>query len=250
MIPKEKYTSLLFPAYNTFMEKDSPFSKAHALTYDDQWKKLAPMSEGLHFLTRIILKDLPQDAHILCVGAGTGSELMSLAQTFPQWKFTAVEPSEDMLDVCRSKIERAGYADRCHLHHGYLDTLPENEKFDASTAILVSQFLTQKDKRKDFFQEISRRLRFGGYLISADLTSPDTSSIYNNLVEVWTKALIFAGIPEEKAKVATSSWGSQVAVLKSEEIESIIASSGFEYPTHFYQSLFIHAWYAKADRGF
>lgn len=38
--------------------------------------------------------------------------------------FTAVEPSAQMLAVCRTRAETGGFADRCTFHNGYLDTLP------------------------------------------------------------------------------------------------------------------------------
>ena len=85
-------------------KNNNPFNKSHAASYDDQWRKLSPMMEGMHFLVRILLKDLPENANILCVGAGTGAEIMALAHTFPKWKFTAVEPAGAMLDECRNKI--------------------------------------------------------------------------------------------------------------------------------------------------
>lgn len=227
------------------MEKEIRFGKEHASHYDKQWEKLAPLTSGLHFVMQILFDDLPGDAHILCVGAGTGAELMFLAQAFPSWKFTAVDPALEMLSVLKSKVESAQFSERIYLHHGYLETLPEKNKFDAATSILVSQFMPQKEKREQFFKEIGKRLRPNAYLVSADLTSPETEALYDNLIGVWAKALRFAGLPEEKSKNATSAWRREVAVSKAQEIETIIAGSGFDYPVQFYQSLFIRAWYAK-----
>src|SRR4051794_1322180 len=75
--------------------------------------------------------------------AGTGHELICLADRFPGWRFVAVEPSASMLDVCRRKAEERGIAARCELHEGYLESLPPGEAFDAaiSLSLLVSQFI-------------------------------------------------------------------------------------------------------------
>lgn len=220
------------------------FGQSQAAIYDKHWEKLSPMPFGLHFLTQILLKDLPEDAHLLCVGVGTGSELMMLSKAFPQARFTAVEPSGPMLEMCKIKVEAAGFTSRCTFHEGYLESLPGLEKFDAATAILVSHFLVNPIERSQFFQEISKRLKAGSYLINADIASPRTSEMYDSLALTWIKAMLFAGIPEDKAQLSMSAWGKQLTVSKPEEIESLLCASGFESPTLFYQALFIHGWYS------
>lgn len=221
------------------------FSQGHASSYDDQWKKLAPIMSGMHFLMRILLKDLPKDAHILCVGAGTGAEIMALANVFPDWRFTAVEPAGAMLNEFKAKAERAGITSRCTFHEGFLNTLPESEKFDAATAILVSQFMFLKDNRINFFEEIRDRLKPGAFFISADLATPENDELFENLKDFWARALMFADFSEEKARAATQGWKVSVSVIKPLEISELISSAGFLKPTIFYQSLFIHAWYSR-----
>ena len=83
-----------------------------ASSYDQQWSKMAPINDALHLLTSTVLSQLPPKANILCVGAGTGAEILSLAQKFPEWHFTAVEPSPAMLDVFRRRAE-----ERCPRHY-------------------------------------------------------------------------------------------------------------------------------------
>ena len=104
------------------------------MTYDERFAAIAPMRDTLHLLTRAILGDLPADARILCVGAGTGLELLDLARAFPRWRFTAVEPATPMLNRCREKAAEAGVASRCTFHEGYLDSLPPAEPFDGRRA--------------------------------------------------------------------------------------------------------------------
>ena len=72
-----------------------------AASYDTQWEKTAPILNCLHLLLESMFAELPGDARILCVGVGTGAELARLAQANPRWRFTAVEPSGAMLDICR-----------------------------------------------------------------------------------------------------------------------------------------------------
>ena len=55
-----------------------------ASSYDQQLSKMAPINDALHLLTGTVLSELPPKAKILCVGAGTGAEILYLAQKFPE----------------------------------------------------------------------------------------------------------------------------------------------------------------------
>lgn len=221
------------------------FDQERASSYDKQFAKLAPLRDALHLLMRVILSELPTDARILCVGAGTGSELIYLAQSFPQWRFTAVEPAKAMLDICRQKTEEHGIASRCTFHEGYLDSLPASDAFDAATCLLVSHFILQPDERSNFFRQIAARLRPDGYLVSADLVSDMSTSEYQSLFEVWLRMLKYSEVPVEQIEKVGATFGRDVALLPAQKVESIIASSGFDSPVLFLQTLLIHAWYAR-----
>ena len=217
------------------------FDQHRATSIEKRFEKLEPMREALHLFIRITLSELPVDAHVLCVGVGTGPELVYLALAYPQWTFTAVEPATPMLDICRKRAEENGFAARCAFHEGFLDSLPESKPFDAAISILVSQFILQQEQRHDFFQQIANKLGPEGYLINADLASDMSSSEYSNLLQVWRRMLEYAGVPAEEA----DNLGKKVSVLPKHELESIITSSGFSSPVLFFQALLIHAWYAR-----
>jgi tRNA (cmo5U34)-methyltransferase len=84
-------------------ESSIVFDQERASSYDKRFAKLAPMRDALHLLIHMVLAELPAHARILCVGVGTGSELLALAHAFPQWRFTAVDPAAPMLDICRQR---------------------------------------------------------------------------------------------------------------------------------------------------
>jgi len=221
------------------------FDQEFASSYDRRFVKLAPMHNALHLLIRMVLSEVPNDARVLCVGVGTGSELIDFAQTFPQWKFTAVEPAAPMLDICRQKAEEYGIASRCTFHEGYLDSLPASDPFHAATCLLVSHFFIQQEERRNFFRQIAARLLPDGYLVSSDLASDMSSSAYQSLLEVWVRMLINPEMPAEEIEKFLTSYGRDVALLPPQEVEAIIASSGFDTPVLFFQTLLIHAWYTK-----
>ncbi len=221
------------------------FGPEHAAAYDQKFAKLAAMRDALHLLISAVFADLPAEARILCVGAGTGHELIYLAQKFPQWRFTAVEPSAPMLEVCRRKAGDCGITPRCVFHEGYLDSLPPSAAFDAATSLLVSQFILAPEARAGFFRAIAERLRPGGYLASADLASDTASASYQSLLDVWIRLMRETGSAPEQLEKMRVTYGRDVAVLPVEQVSSIIASAGFETPVLFLQTGLIHAWYAQ-----
>ncbi|MHA3772592.1 class I SAM-dependent methyltransferase [Verrucomicrobiota bacterium sgz303538] len=216
-----------------------------AASYDKQWAKTAPIRDGLNLLIGAVFSVLRGDARILCIGAGTGAEIIYLAQKFPQWTFTAVEPSAPMLEVCRRRAEEHGIAHRCLFHEGYLDSLPDSEAFDAATCLLVSQFILDRAARSDFFRAIAQRLRPGGVLASADLASDVNSTAYQSLLEVWLRMMKAADISPEDVERMRAAYARDVAVLPTEDVSAIIVSGGFEMPIQFFQAGLIHAWYSK-----
>lgn len=152
--------------------------------YDKQWARMAPIRDGLLFLLESIFDDLPVDARFLCVGAGTGVEMAYLAKVFPRWRFTAVDPSGAMLDVCRQRAVAEGYISRCHFYEGYLEALPTVELHDGATCFLVSQFILVQEARSEFFRTIANRLLPGGVLASSDLASDVGSKSYEVLLPI------------------------------------------------------------------
>lgn len=213
--------------------------------YDKQWAKMAPIRDGLHFLLGSVFADLPVDARILCVGVGTGTELAHLAQKFPRWNFTAVEPSGAMLDVCRHRAEEGGFASRCYFHEGYLDSLPIEDAHDAATCFLVSQFILEPEARSGFFRGIANRLQPGGILASSDLASEVGSYDYEALLNAWLNMMAAGGVPPEGLERMRAAYGKDVAILPAATVASIIESGGFETPVQFFQAGLIHAWFSK-----
>ena len=220
-----------------------------AAGYDEQWEKMAPIRDGLYLLVESVFAELPADARVLCVGAGTGAELAHLARRFPGWSFTAVEPSGPMLDLCRQRAEREGFASRCTFHEGYLDSLPTGERHHAATCFLVSQFILDPGDRSNFFRGIADRLRPGGLLASSDLASGAGSGDYETLLRVWLTLMTGPGVSAERLEGARSAYAKDVAILAPATVASVIESGGFEPPVQFFQAGLLHAWFSKRASG-
>jgi len=221
------------------------FDEQNAASYDDRFAPIAAIRDALHLQIRAILSPLPANANILCVGAGTGAELLPLATHFPGWRFTAVEPSAPMMALCRRRATEHGFADRCLFHPGYLASLPASEPFHAATSLLVSHFITDPAARLDYFRQIAARLHPQGWLVSADLSGDQTTAEPARLQDVWFRLMKFTGQTDEKRAATIAAWRKDVAFLSLPQLEALISTAGFEPPTLFHQALLIRAWFTQ-----
>lgn len=216
-----------------------------AASYDTQWAKTAPLRHCLHLLLDSLFAELPTDARILCVGVGTGTELAHLAAQNPGWRFTAVEPAAAMLDVCRQRAERDGFAARCDFHEGYLESLPAAAAHDAATCFLVSQFILEPPARSALFAEIAERLTPGGLLASSDLAADVDSAEYEVLLTAWMHMMAAAEVSPETMARMRQAYARDIGVLSPERTAAIIAAGGFTLPVPFFQAGLIHAWLSR-----
>ena len=221
------------------------FDPEAAATYDERFAPLRPLMQALHLAMEAAFLHLPANARVLCVGAGTGAEILALGRKFPEWHFTAVEPSGPMLEICRRKAREEGMEDRCTFHEGYLDSLPPGEPFHAATSILVSQFILEKEARRSFFQGIAEKLSPGGLLISTDLSADAAGNEYQRIMDLWIRLLGFTDMTPEKIAQIKTAYGRDVAVSTHAEIAGLIGSEGFEDPLPFFQTVLIRSWLAQ-----
>lgn len=229
-------------------ELDALFDRQSA-GYDTQWTRMAPIRESLLFLLETVFADLPEDARVLCVGAGTGVEIAHLAKRFPHWRFLALDPAPGMIAACRARADQDGFADRCEFHPGLMETLPDSASFDGATCFLVSQFLLDPAARTAFFAAIGQRLRPGGMLAWADLAWDTTASDYPEMLRLWMRTMSGAGLDDEALERIRAGYARDVAILPPDEVAALVADAGFHAPLRFHQAGMIHGWCARRSRA-
>jgi len=206
---------------------------------------LRPFVNACIFCSIRFLADLSAQARVLCIGAGTGAEVLHLAGKNPGWHFTVVEPSLPMLEICEKKARATGINGRCVFHGGYLESLEAKELYDSATCFLVSQFILDTEARSSFIREIARRLRPGGLLVSTDLASDVGSGEYVELLGMWMQMMAGARVAEVERERIRRGYARDVAVLPPGEIATIIQKGGFRDPVQFFQAGLIHGWFSR-----
>ncbi|WP_130802803.1 class I SAM-dependent methyltransferase [Acinetobacter ihumii] len=142
--------------------------------YDDHIRKLIPGYEVVHQQIQAILKAyLPEQAHILIVGCGTGYELRYLLENFPNWQFTATDLSAPMLKKARTYIQDIDLHNRVRFVLGDIQVLNQTIRFDAALSILVTHFVSFQHKAM-FLHGIHLRLKENALFLTFDLVRMQT----------------------------------------------------------------------------
>ena len=222
---------------------DAAFGEAGAAHYDERWKPVAALRDSLNLQTALVFRPLPTGSACLCVGAGTGAELLALATQFPAWRFTVVEPAQAMLEICKRNAAAAGIAERCSFHQGFVHELDSDPRFDAATAILVSQFITDREPRIDFYRQIAKRLKPNGLLVSADLILPPVQH-RPSLFAVWGELMTLTGTSPAEIPAKLQQLTEQVALVEDDELDELMTKAGLTMPVPFAQNLLIRARFA------
>lgn len=109
-------------------------------------------------------------ARVLDIGCGPGWVPVELARRHPDWRITALDPSEDMLKLGRATASQAGVAARIQFLPGTAPALSfPNGQFDL---VISNYVLHHLECPRAFFDEAARLVRPGGQVLIKDLLRP------------------------------------------------------------------------------
>lgn len=210
--------------------------------YDEIARILLPGYEAMHTMALSILKShLPKTANLLIVGAGTGMELIRYSQSNPKWSFLGIDPSANMLEIARAKIEQHNLSERITLQQTYTHELPLAPLYDAATSILVMHFIPD-DGKLAFLQSIAQRLKQKAPFILVDIFgekgTPQFERITTYIQSYWQEM----GRPEENIQEMITIINKGVYTISEAHVFKLLQQAGFTNITRFYTGLWVGGW--------
>lgn len=218
------------------------FGAGHAVIYDRRIRQRCPTYEGLHRMLGSSLYPMPEAAHVLIAGAGTGWEILTLGRRFPSWRFLAADLSADMLEACRRRAAEAGLASRVAYHCGDLRSFESAEAFDGATSVFVSHFISKRSDRLAFYRSIAKSLKPGAAFLLADLFGEKGTPQFSRHLEAWLASMAEQGVSAEDLAKDRAHLAADIAFLPEPELLSLLTEAGFESPTRFFQTWLFGGW--------
>ncbi len=223
------------------------FDAKLAAVYEMNIRRFCPSYEALHRMLVPWLRELPSNATYLIAGAGTGSEILTLGRAFPNWRFTAVDASAEMLKVCQANVGEAGLTEQVDFFAGKMQTFQATSSFDAASAIFVSHFIRGHDEKLAFFRAVAANLKPGGIFILADLFGDPVSPDFNRIFETWLNFYASHGVAAEELSKSRTHIERDISFIPEEELAALLREAGFTTPVRFYQTFLFGGWIATKD---
>ena len=147
------------------------------------------MSFGLHRIWKkqfIKLCDLQRQKKILDVACGTGDITIGMLKSRPDLEITCLDPSDDMMNICKSKLIDSGYTNVDFQTSSIEGFKPKDNTFDLVTLAFGFRNFSNNSKA---LKKILNTLKPGGSLIIMDFKKP-TNKNYASLFKFYTLEVI------------------------------------------------------------
>lgn len=230
---------------------DSPqFDAERADAYDDRIRRLAPGYDALHTaVASLLATTLNKRAHLLVVGAGTGAESVEMGRSHPQWQFTAVDPSPNMLERGREAVAAAGMTDRVAFVCDRVEDIAPTRAFDAATSIFVAHFIQDEASRQQFYRAIAQRVQPGAPFVLADLFRGGTAD-WHRFRSAWRRSVARAEGSTDEVDALFARIREQIAFMSEKTLMQMLNTAGFVGPSRFFQWMLWGGWVmTKSERG-
>lgn len=204
---------------------------------------------GFHALqqmaTLLLAERVPEDAHVLVLGAGGGLELKVFAEAQPGWRFLGVDPSAEMLKLAQATL--GPLASRVELMEGYIEDAPDSA-FDGATCLLTLHFLPAGQRLKTL-EALRRRLKPGSPLVVAHHSIPQAKGEKMRWLQRYAAFAMASGIVWPDSRTADDvieGIGARLPVLSPEQDVALLQEAGFESVELFYAGFTFRGWVAYA----
>jgi tRNA (cmo5U34)-methyltransferase len=233
----------------------------YRMTNDWTWaryEKLAPIYDRrirsvlpgydlmLSSLAAYMSATIAATARVLVVGAGTGNELLLLAQVESGWTLIGVEPCLAMTQVARSKIASSRVCNTTLVHASIFDI--EGEDFDACSISLVMQ-LFDKPRKELLLRHVYRLLPAGAPLFLFDTCNLESEQQFNLDLRAMARHNSRNGLSEREAFDNAATLAKQFHLMTPQMTRNLLSDAGFENVQQIFQSFVTYGWICYRDKN-
>ncbi|OCT11347.1 methylase [Paenibacillus pectinilyticus] len=230
---------------------NKPYNPEMALAYEKNARISIPTYDALFTMAQAYFRMQlgEKEASLLVVGAGGGNELSAWGPSNPNWSFTGVDISEEMLKIAKHKAAQLDIESRVTLIQGTMDDVqPSDAKFDAASCILVLHFVNDVKEKLKLLQTVKAHMKPGApFVLVTAYGDPQAAELQDRL-QVWKSFWLDAGTEPKRVQDMVEGGGiMKISFIPEKEIECLLTEAGFTHITKFYVTGLFGGWMCKAD---
>ncbi|MCX5931633.1 MAG: class I SAM-dependent methyltransferase [Cyanobacteria bacterium] len=172
-------------------------------------------------------------AQVLVAGCGTGAELVEALAQRPDWRLSAIDPSEAMLKAAQQRLGEA--ATGLSWRQSTVEDLDPGASFDGALSVLVLQSLPDDGSKLAFLSALARCLRPGGQLVLVDLMRPALPLLEEQMAEAWVGFQRASRLEAPLELLAPLTHGTHPVGLA--RLTALVNAAGFGDPARVFQAL-------------
>lgn len=218
------------------------FNTELATEYEKGIRRTLPTYDAMLRLTQTFFQAaLPDQANFIVVGAGSGNEILQLAEQKPNWSFVGIDPATAMLHIATERLKTL--PNNITLLHGtFLETKLPESLFDAASCILVLHFIKSYEEKLATLKAIAQHLKPGApfVLVSkyGQLDSSETELQFDLWRAYWLQHTKLTA--EQVADMEQSI--RSLSFLREEDIITLLQKAGFTQPSKFFATTLFGGW--------
>lgn len=218
------------------------FNHILANEYEKGIRRTLPSYDAMLRLIQTFYRStLHEHADILVVGAGSGNEILQLADGRPHWSFTGIDPSESMLEIAKERLQ--SLPNNLSFYQGtLLDTHLPAIKYDAASCVLVLHFIQSYEDKLSTLKEIWNHLQPGApFVLVSKYGQPgtiETELQFDLWRSYWLQhtKLSVADVAEMEKSIRALSFMPEEAIL------TLLQEVGFIKPARFFATTLFGGW--------
>ncbi len=222
------------------------FDGDYGRTYNARIRRLIPAYDTIFELAAATAAALhPRAQRVLVVGAGTGTELPGLLAALPQARFTLVEPSTQMRELCNALIDEIGATKRVAWGPDILEA--ENGDAAGGYELVISHnvlHVLAPPEQERLLRQMAARVACGGGLLLSSYCEADPPGLKLGLA-IGRARFEALGMDAATIEAVMTARNTKVFSMDADRLARELTQAGLEPPIQLLQALFNHLWLSK-----
>ncbi|WP_430448835.1 methyltransferase domain-containing protein [Rhodophyticola sp.] len=212
-----------------------------------EMQRTIPGLDAMYRLVHALIASHAQAApQVLVVGAGGGREIEEFRNSDSIGCITAIDPSARNLETARAAVGRSAASPDVSFIVGTVDDLPDDEKFDIVTSLLVMHHLPDDGSKLDYLRGLRQRLAPGGQLIHADVCF-DENEDFDRLTPALRAHADILGVSADAVRLELEAIP-KLPVVSGARTGVLFSEAGLTEPQEVFRTLWYRCWVSTGSQ--